>query len=624
VSGQADTGAYPGNLSLPREVREKILSTFRHTLDLYEDGKLDDCLIGCDFILKMDPRFAPARRLQEKARNPKAAVDLAELHAIAMAPPLETPPAPPPVAAPASPAPSPVSAPSPPPPSPPATGGFPGAGQDELSLDSLSLDAPFPDFPVITQGPEAGLPFDMAPVPGSRDELVLSSSDGIETTLSPEDLPDDLLAVAEPVFSSEEEIATLLRQGDDAQGAGERQQAIEIWSRIFLIDINNADAVSRIEKTREEMAEESRRAAQAVEAVRETREPGDPAAPEAELPAAPSSGEPEPAASVLLEGIDTTPISPPPLDLSMTAPPSDILAEEMAERVAVPAAPVAPEPVIAAERPRVRSLALPRINRKTIVLAALLLVLFGGGLFFVLRRPAGETAGARTDSAPSLEKATSLFREGRLAETIAELRRIPRGHSDYDPAQKLLASLTEPREQRAAAAAPESAPAPAAPPSAGGPDLDSLRADAEKALAEKRYIDALKSFSLAAPRFQGDPTFAQAMAAASEKVTELTPAVKLYNEGEYETAIPILWRIYQAGRDNQDARSYLVRAYYNQGITQLQNGLYEKAKESFGEVLSIDPQDGEAERHRQFAERYRSGDLDLLGRIYVRYVSPRP
>ena len=55
------------------------------------------------------------------------------------------------------------------------------------------------------------------------------------------------------------------------------------------------------------------------------------------------------------------------------------------------------------------------------------------------------------------------------------------------------------------------------------------------------------------------------MGAASEKVSELTPAVKLYNEGEYETAIPILWRIFQADRDNQDARSYLLRSLLQPG-----------------------------------------------------------
>jgi len=75
----ADNIAYPGNPSLPKEVREKILSTFRHSLGLYGSGKAVDCAVGCEFILKMDPRFGPAKKLLEKARNPAADVDVAEL-----------------------------------------------------------------------------------------------------------------------------------------------------------------------------------------------------------------------------------------------------------------------------------------------------------------------------------------------------------------------------------------------------------------------------------------------------------------------------------------------------------------------------------------------------------------
>ena len=142
--------------------------------------------------------------------------------------------------------------------------------------------------------------------------------------------------------------------------------------------------------------------------------------------------------------------------------------------------------------------------------------------------------------------------------------------------------------------------------------------------SEKRYIDALTAFNLAAPSFQQDPSFAQSLGAASEKVSELTPAVKLFNEGEYETAIPILWRIFQADRENQDAKSYLLRSYYNQGIAQLQNGLYPKAAESFKEVLAVDPADADAIRHQKFAEHFSKGDLDLMGRIYVRHVQQRP
>jgi tetratricopeptide (TPR) repeat protein len=222
-----------------------------------------------------------------------------------------------------------------------------------------------------------------------------------------------------------------------------------------------------------------------------------------------------------------------------------------------------------------------------------------------------------------------LFREGKIAETVEELRKIPPGSPDHARAQKLLASLTRSADggqSEAGSGSGASEAAPAEKPAPAGPAAEAVayREQAEKALAEKRYIDALRNFGLAAPAFTQDPTFAQAMGAAAEKVNELTPAVKLYNESEYDTAIPIFWRIFQADRSNMDARSYLLRSYYNQGISQMQNGLYPKAVESFTEVLSVDPTDAAAIRHKKFAERYVKGDLDLMGRIYVRHVQQRP
>jgi tetratricopeptide (TPR) repeat protein len=263
-----------------------------------------------------------------------------------------------------------------------------------------------------------------------------------------------------------------------------------------------------------------------------------------------------------------------------------------------------------------------RVSPRTALVAGAGLVVAVLVAFFLLRSSGAGSRGAPAASGASLEHATQLFREGKIDETTAELRQIPPSHPDYAHAQKLLASLTGSKGSAPAIVRPENAPATGR--ERPSDDAAALRAEAERALGEKRYIDAMKSVGLAAPHFRNDPTFSQEMAVVSDKVSELTPAVKLYNDGEYETAIPILWRIYQGSRDNQDARSYLIRSYYNQGILQLQNGLIEKASQSFGEVLALDPQDAEAARHHQFAERYRKGDLDLLGRIYVRYISPRP
>jgi tetratricopeptide (TPR) repeat protein len=625
MSEPAPTAGYPGNPSLPIEVREKILSTFRHTLDLYRDGKIDDCLIGCEFILKMDPRFAPARRLQEKARNPRAEVDLAELQAvIATAAPSRSAEA---AKAPSPRETGPVELPEPSFfPADAYTGGgsldnVGVGGLDDLSLDSLSLDGPMPDLAPGRQGGEPGLPFE----PGRRGDAFASAFPGALSM-------DPGLSAGHSV-TSEEEIAALLKQGDEARAAGDRQQAIEIWSRIFLIDINNIDAVARIDSTRKEMAEESQRVASSLEKGQESYARGDLAGARTQFDAVLSLAETSPAGAPAARSIPTSPPAATlsPHDLSAVATPADVLAEELDQSgppgarrswTSIPRPPRESEPVPTAAPSSSKRLAL-RIPPRIAMIAAAALVVVVAALFFLLRSPERQSQTPSIASGPTLEHATQLFREGKIDETTAELQQIPQGHPDYARAQKLLASLTD-------------AKVPAAPPAAGGgppaasreaqsaSDPAVLRADAERALAEKRYIDALKSFSLAAPHYSGDPTFTQEMGAASEKVSELTPAVKLYNDGEYETAIPILWRIYQSSRDNQDARSYLLRAYYNQGILQLQNGLYDRAQQSFGEVLALDPEDAESARHHKFAERYRAGELDLLGRIYVRYISPRP
>ncbi len=776
----AEPGAYPGNPSLPREVRDKILSTFRHTLNLFKEGKADDCVIGCDFILKMDPRFVPARQLMEKAKNPAAELDVARLEAIvaetptrqervsspetdkllvraaesfnardfdaaiataeqvlqvlpgnqdaneilgkarekknaqpqfevarqraiaaldghrmtearaaldkmrsldaehpavalldrrlAAPPPAETgestnpglslatdEPEPAPPARPSAPPPRPS---APPPPAPEPTG---GGSLGDLSLDSLSFDDPLASSSVVPPPADMGEgnprtgPLSLSGAAASADRF---SGAGGAPNLWSEPPPDagglgDLSLDApaetpsssafggspEPMFarvpeptpqaeppSQQQEIASLLQRGDEAVQAGNRQQAIEIWSRIFLIDINNSEAVGRIEKARQEMSEGNRRVAEGLKRGREAFESGDYTGAREAFLAVLAVDETDATARSYLDRIESELARPSSgLDLSKKTPQTDILSEEMAD-AAEPELEALPAEEPGEPEPKPRAPRAPMDRRFLTALGAAVLLAVAVGGYFMLRPGGGKRpAVAVTEGGPSLEHATALFKDGKVAETIAELRKISPDHPDYARAQKLLASLTR-QGGDAAAGGTEGAASEKGGAAAAGPPPEAVhqREEAEKAFAEKRYIDALTGFNLAAPSFHEDPTFAQSLGAASEKVSELTPAVKLYNEGEYETAIPILWRIYQADRDNQDARSYLLRSYYNQGIAQLQNGLYPKAAESFKEVLGIDASDADAIRHKKFAERYAKGDLDLMGRIYVRHVQQRP
>src|SRR5512141_2921109 len=156
---------YPGSPSLSPEAREKVLQTFRHTLNLAQSGRNEEALLGCDFILKMDARFAPARRLLDALRGIASGtvVDLTGFQAFAAASPAPAAPAAPAAAAPVAPAPAAparvAAAPAAPAPAPaPAA----PAGLDDLSLDDLG---PAPaSFPAPGAGPAPAPPsFAMPP-----------------------------------------------------------------------------------------------------------------------------------------------------------------------------------------------------------------------------------------------------------------------------------------------------------------------------------------------------------------------------------------------------------------------------------------------------------------------------
>lgn len=83
--------SYSGNSSLSRDIQQRVLDTFEQTLNLAAEGSRQEALLGCDFVLRMDPQFEPARRLQDRLRaSAGAIVDLDDLRP--SAPPVTAPP----------------------------------------------------------------------------------------------------------------------------------------------------------------------------------------------------------------------------------------------------------------------------------------------------------------------------------------------------------------------------------------------------------------------------------------------------------------------------------------------------------------------------------------------------
>ena len=77
--------SYPGNGELSQEIQERVLSTFEHTLQLVEQDSRDEALLGCDFILRLDPLYEPARILQDRLHRSEGAVHDLEIDDLAAA-----------------------------------------------------------------------------------------------------------------------------------------------------------------------------------------------------------------------------------------------------------------------------------------------------------------------------------------------------------------------------------------------------------------------------------------------------------------------------------------------------------------------------------------------------------
>ena len=71
---------YVGNTALSPQIQERIQNTFQQTIGLAEEGNRQEALLGCDFILRLDPLFEPARRLQERLKEGEGPVDVANLN----------------------------------------------------------------------------------------------------------------------------------------------------------------------------------------------------------------------------------------------------------------------------------------------------------------------------------------------------------------------------------------------------------------------------------------------------------------------------------------------------------------------------------------------------------------
>lgn len=699
--------SYPGSPSLSAEAREKVLQTFRHTLDMARAGRNEDALLGCDFILKMDARFAPARRLLSSLRGISAGtvIDLADFDVFGSAPQAARPAAAPRPAPAAAPAPAPAidlaappltpaagwAAPAAPPPADPF--GAMGSGLDDLRFEEFgpnpfAPEAPAapPPQPAPVVSPSPGFDF-ASPEPGSfgspapelsfSEDLSPAADPFASSASSPElfEAPpslDDAFSLAAPsaepfgspaptadpfgspspaasfpdrapaaasAAPADPRISQFLRQGDEAASRGHLQEAIDLWSRVFLIDLSNDEASRRIDAAREKQSEAARQLDVLLTEGVQRYESGDLQAARDAFLQVLTLSESDATARNYLNQIDAVLAVP----ASGAAPPPETALSDapyMGDELESPVRPSfaddlpalddrseeEPGPSEARRGSRARDGESParggKVDLRVLIgVAALLLVGVAAAAWFFFRpkedkavsgavAPPVATAPAQQDP---LEKAQTLFKAGKVDEALGILTAIPTTDPRHDQALVLIDQFKSSAEPR-----------PSAGPGVSDAQVDEARLAGLASLSSGHYIDAVKSLDVVVKARPEDVEAGQALARARESVAALGSAIRSYNEQDYESALRLLWDLRKQDAKNKDVEEYLFKSYFNDGILNLQSGGMKKAAEAFREASALRPQDAETARHLKFARRYAGGANDLLSRIYVKHASPRP
>lgn len=434
----------------------------------------------------------------------------------------------------------------------------------------------------------------------------------------------------------DDRVRSLLEEGEAAFEGGDYQGAIDAWSRIFLIDIDNEEAAGRIERARQLKAERERETEEVFHEGVAKFDAGDwDAAREAfervlaEQPSYVLAREYLDRIHERAAGGDA-----PGADLPEMAPlPS---AGERVERPARPAGPpggeeilVPPDPGSASQEARQPAVGGFAVTAKRRALPEPKFLAIGGGVLLLLAiggwflvsnwksffPNAGQPAtGAVSAAEAALERAQTLQADGKTAQAIAQLKRIP----PQDPAYAEAQSLVSQWEKLEEPAAEET-----------GPSAEDLARRAELverargAVGVGDHFLAQRLLEQAAAVAPLNPSEVDLRAVAEAAATQYDEVLGLMRDGEYEMALNRLWRRHEQSPDDRDVRRLMIDSYHNLCVADLQRGDPASARTKAKEALALDPSDTEMIRLERFASTYERRDRDLLYRIFVKYLRTR-
>ncbi|HVT43503.1 MAG TPA: tetratricopeptide repeat protein [Thermoanaerobaculia bacterium] len=676
------------------------MSTFRQALELYKSNNLADTIAGCEFVLKMDPLFDPAKKLLNKSKNPSASLDLDSLL-----------------------------------PPDPTLGDLEearnalrqrnfqraadiattilgsdmtnqeaqriaGEAQEKIEAEPFaqqflekcrasiengnlqaaraalekvrSLDAGHPEIERHEEairgaeggsGPAAPQGASASPaVPDHRDSFVLDApapgrsqsvhdfgftfeeeaSAGTDSSFfsfdAPEQPPAGAPIVGAPIVGApivgeaqtfdfttasvdvspedQAKIRQYLEEGDRAFQSADYQKAIDVWSRIFLIDVTNDEASERIDRAKRKRLDiegdiEAVLLA-GTEAFEKKNFPEARARFEEALRLDPSNFSARDYLSKLdtaaapAVSFDEPKLRPPALDLDEDYEPSRRSIEVPAPvPIPEPARSKAPSPP--SQKPR-RS--LPPLKVPAMIVGALLIL---GGAYLVWARIAEREREAAAQNQATIAEAQSLARRGDFDGAIERLVALQPDDPEHDKALELIAEYKRKKAEAAGMIG-------------GRPATEVFAELLQKATAAfeaRDYLAANQAFDEAAGIRAIPPELKSQHAEASQQVTRLNSAMLLFGEGKYDEAIELLEQLRSQDPTNRNVVQLLANAHFNLGVAAMRENRDDQAVRHFDETLELAPDDEMARRSKDLVLRYQGEGKDLLYRIYVKYLPLR-
>ncbi|HEX3577005.1 MAG TPA: tetratricopeptide repeat protein [Thermoanaerobaculia bacterium] len=475
------------------------------------------------------------------------------------------------------------------------------------TFGTFSFDAPSPSPTAPSFG---GFSFDAPPTP---------SGGGFDFTP----------ASAPPGGDDQRKINQYLADGDRAASAGNYQQAIDLWSRIFLIDVTNDEASTRIENAKTKRRENEAKAEALVAAGEKSFNARDQKAARDAFNEALRLDPGNVAASEFLERMAAAapapfemPLAPPPGRERTPAPPhgdifdDDALLSGSYDSLKPPDAPP-PLAIPAPKAARTKAAAVPAASKRSpitgvlLTIAAVVIVAMAGWFLWSKYM-------AKPDYDPSATQAVfvqanSLAKHQRYDQAIAILGDVKPSDPQHDKALEMIADLQHKKAE--AAQMVNGRPASVV--------YDESIAAARAAFDGHDYEAAKTALDTASSIKPLPADLAAMYTTVSQQVTKLEVAKSLFKERRFQDAVTNLDPLLQADPQNQSIRRMLIAAHFDLGAAALQEERLPDAMREFAEVLKTDPNDELAKRSRALAERYTGQPKDLLYKIYVKYLPVR-